>query len=79
MTDSTAFIVLKYVNKTPALASCGKCQRKFFTPNSYFNDPFGAEEYLRGKFDLHDCLGKQRTTNRIRVLDFEPGRRVHHD
>ena len=50
-----AFIILKYVNKTPALASCAKCHRKFFTPNTYYNDPPGADEYLRTKFDWHDC------------------------
>ena len=53
--DRGNFIVLKRVNKTPSLASCGRCQRKFFTPNTYYNDPYGAEEYLQSKFDLHDC------------------------
>jgi hypothetical protein len=60
MTERTDLVVLKYVNKTPSLASCARCQRKFFTPDSYYTDPFGAEEYLRCKFDLHACLGKQR-------------------
>ena len=55
MVDQSDFAVLKYVNKTAALASCAKCHRKFFTPNDYYNDPFGAEQYLRGKFDLHRC------------------------
>jgi hypothetical protein len=55
MVDRSYFSVLRYVNKTPALASCTKCHRKFFTPNDYYNDPFGAEEYLRAKFDLHQC------------------------
>ncbi len=55
MADRTDFVVLKSVNKTPSLASCAKCQRKFFTPNGYYNDPHGAEQYLRTKFDLHDC------------------------
>jgi len=55
MAERASFIVLRYVNKTPSLASCAKCQRKFFTPNTYYNDPAGAEQYLRDKFDLHDC------------------------
>jgi hypothetical protein len=50
-----SFIILKYQNKVPAMATCAKCLHKFFTPNSYYNDHVGAEEYLRGKFDLHMC------------------------
>jgi len=38
------------------LAACSKCQRKFFTPTSYFNDPSGAEQYLQDKFDLHQVF-----------------------
>jgi hypothetical protein len=49
------FLILKHVYKTPSLAACSKCQRKFFTPNSYFNDRSGAELYLQKKFDLHRC------------------------
>ena len=55
MADQTSLIVLRYVNKTPSLASCAKCQRKFFTPNTYYNDPVSADQYLRDKFELHDC------------------------
>lgn len=51
-----SFVILKYVNKTPALASCTKCQRKFFTPNTYNRDPVAEEQYLRNKFDHHDCV-----------------------
>jgi hypothetical protein len=49
------FVILKHVNKTPSLAACSKCQRKFFTPNSFNNDRIGAEQYLQEKFDLHRC------------------------
>jgi hypothetical protein len=63
MADRTAFVVLRSVSKTPSLASCTKCQRKFFTPSSYSNDPNGAEQYLRTKFDLHDCLEQGKTKN----------------
>jgi hypothetical protein len=34
MTDRS-FVVRNYQGKVPAMASCAKCQRKFFTP-SYF-------------------------------------------
>jgi hypothetical protein len=50
-----SFVVLKYLNKVPSLAACTRCQYKFFTPNTYYNDHIGAAEYLRGKFDLHAC------------------------
>jgi hypothetical protein len=54
-TAERAFVILKHVNKIPSLAACSKCQRKFFTPNSYYNDRIGAEQYLQEKFDLHRC------------------------
>jgi hypothetical protein len=50
-----SLVILKHVYKSPSLAACSKCQRKFFTPNSYFNDRIGAEQYLQEKFDLHRC------------------------
>ena len=43
------------LKKIPAMASCSHCQRKFFTPNSYCNDPTGAAQYLLGRFDVHQC------------------------
>jgi hypothetical protein len=49
------FVILRHQGKVPAMASCAKCQRKFFTPNTYSRDPVGAQEYLLGKFDRHDC------------------------
>ena len=49
------FVILKHVRKVPSLASCSHCQRKFFTPNSYSNDPIGAEQYLLDKFEIHRC------------------------
>jgi hypothetical protein len=56
-TSERTFVVLRYVNNVPAMAACAKCQHKFFTPNSYYNDEVGAEEYLHGKFNLHECRG----------------------
>lgn len=55
-TAERSFVILKHVNKTPSLAACSKCQRKFFTPNSYYNDRSGAEQYLQEKFNLHRCV-----------------------
>jgi hypothetical protein len=37
------------------MASCGKCDRKFFTPTTLTHDAIGAEEYLGRKFDVHEC------------------------
>jgi hypothetical protein len=49
------FVVLRYEGKVPALASCAKCERKFFTPTTLARDAVGAEEYLGRKFDVHEC------------------------
>ena len=49
------FTVLRYEGKVPAMGICENCQLKFFTPDNYYGDAFGAEEYLRGKFDQHHC------------------------
>jgi hypothetical protein len=52
------FVMLKHEGKVPAMASCAKCQRKFFTPSRTFkHDPIGAEQYLANRFDLHRCRG----------------------
>ena len=50
-----SFVIVRYVGKVPAMASCTKCQRKFFTPATHARDAVGADEYLRQKFDLHRC------------------------
>jgi hypothetical protein len=49
------FVILRYEGKVPVLASCEKCQRKFFTPPSLARDAVGAEEYLGQKFEVHVC------------------------
>lgn len=54
-TTERTLVILKHVNKTPSLAACSKCQRKFFTPTAYYNDRIGAEQYLQEKFDRHWC------------------------
>jgi len=48
-------IILKYVNNVPLMASCGYCQRKFFTPTELRGNRAEAEQYLLEKFDLHLC------------------------
>jgi len=52
-------VILQRVNEVPVLASCMKCQLKFFTPNTYYNDHIGAGEYLREKYDEHTCEGDE--------------------
>jgi hypothetical protein len=54
-TRSNDFVMLRYQGKVPAMASCAKCKRKFFTPTTYSRDPVGAKEYLLSKFDRHHC------------------------
>ena len=50
------FIIMRYEGEVPAMASCAKCQLKFFTPPTIFAcGPLGAERYLLDKFDLHEC------------------------
>ena len=49
------FVIVRN-EKVPVMASCSKCERKFFTPTSTFErDAVGAEQYLAHKFDLHWC------------------------
>jgi hypothetical protein len=50
------FVLLRYEGKVPALASCARCERKFFTPTTLMRDARGAEEYLGRKFDVHKCV-----------------------
>jgi hypothetical protein len=50
-------VIVRHEGKVPAMASCTKCQRKFFTPTaSLASEAVGAEEYLVRKFDGHVCL-----------------------
>ena len=56
VTPERTFRILAYVDKILSMASCNKCQRKFFTPDGMFRrDPVGTEEYLREKFVQHQC------------------------
>jgi hypothetical protein len=50
------FVIVRYEGKVPVMASCAKCEHKFFTPSSTFApDAIGAEQYLVHKFDPHRC------------------------
>jgi len=49
------FVIVRHEGKFPAMASCAKCQLKFFTPATFARDAVGAELYLLDKFDLHEC------------------------
>jgi hypothetical protein len=51
-------VILRYAGKVPMMASCNRCQRKFFTPNTYHGDPVGAEQYLTEKYVAHNCEPK---------------------
>jgi hypothetical protein len=62
------FVLLRHHGKVPAMASCAKCERKFFTPNIYSRDPVGAHEYLLSKFDRHDCEEKPKSNRSWRAL-----------
>ena len=57
-------VIVRYEGKVPTMASCTKCQRKFFTPTTFARDAVGAEEYLRRKFDVHDCPPEIEERNR---------------
>lgn len=49
------FVILKYMFKTPWMATCERCLIKFFTPQELLGKPEEAERVLREKFDLHTC------------------------
>jgi hypothetical protein len=60
-----SFVVVRSVGKVPSIASCAKCQHKFFTPAPYARDAVGADEYLRRKFDLHRCPEEEGDRRRL--------------
>ena len=59
MAERSFLIVRTSVDKVPFVASCTKCQYKFFTPSDFPRDPVRAEQYLREKFDRHECRKEQ--------------------
>jgi hypothetical protein len=53
--DERRLIILAYVDKTPAFATCNLCHLKFFTPKELNKKPLEAETNLREKFEMHEC------------------------
>ena len=49
------FLILKYMQKTPSLATCEGCHVKFFTPLDLMGESRKAEEHLLDKFASHKC------------------------
>ena len=48
-------LILKYMGKTPFLASCERCHLKFFTPRELSRKPAEAEQNLKNRFEIHEC------------------------
>jgi hypothetical protein len=62
------FVIVRYEGRIAAMASCAKCERKFFTPTTLARDPIGAEEYLVRKFDVHNCPAEIEERGRRRLF-----------
>ena len=60
-------LILKYMGKTPFLATCERCHLKFFTPTQLSRKPVEAEQNLRERFDIHKCrpedVGPEQSSN----------------
>ena len=48
-------LILKYIGKTPFLATCKRCHLKFFTPRELGRKLVEAEQNLRNRFEIHKC------------------------
>jgi hypothetical protein len=48
-------VILKYMGRTPFLASCKACHLKFFTPLELSGKTAEAQEYLQERFNNHKC------------------------
>jgi len=59
--DWYTFVILKKIDGVAIIGGCTRCGRKFFTPSTLFQDPSGAEDYLRGKFSDHECEHSPKT------------------
>ena len=53
--DGSQFVILKKLGTVPSMGGCALCGRKFFTPPELLKDAVAAENYLRRKFDSHEC------------------------
>ena len=52
------FVILERDFETPKLATCGRCQIKFFAPKQMSRQPISAEEYLWQKYLAHECIAQ---------------------
>jgi hypothetical protein len=50
-----SMLILRYEGKVPVMASCAKCERKFFLPTTFSRDAIEAEAYLGQRFAAHRC------------------------
>jgi hypothetical protein len=55
MLDDGQFVILKFMGKTPTMATCARCHLKFFAPLELIGSPNEAEENMRDKFLAHAC------------------------
>jgi hypothetical protein len=56
--DGLQFVILKRLGTVPVMGGCAVCGRKFFTPPQLLKDAVGAGNYLRRKFDRHECSSR---------------------
>jgi hypothetical protein len=57
--DERRFLILKYMGRTPSMATCEQCHLRFFVPLELIKDPAQAELKLRQKFVNHKCKKTQ--------------------
>ena len=48
-------LVLQYMGNAPFLATCERCQLKFFTPRELGHKLVEAEQNMQERFDSHKC------------------------
>jgi hypothetical protein len=54
-TERGHLVVLRFEGQVSKMASCTRCENKFFTPTALAHDAIRAERYLFHKFHLHRC------------------------
>ena len=48
-------LILRYEGRVPVMASCAKCERRFFLPTPFTRDAIEGEAYLGQRFAAHRC------------------------
>jgi hypothetical protein len=59
MLTGPRFIILKYMGKSPSMATCERCHVKFFTPLHLIKNPLKAKGNLHDQFSQHTCRPEQ--------------------